>query len=175
MNAELRYIKYTYTKKNQKKQYPTPHTPSHHTLPAPSRYFICPLTQTSSPQAPTNLLNPSLTLSLSTALLLATSPGATCTPAKPGTHSLGSTALSTSASALGRAARWRERRMAIRERARRRETAEVRGWTMERATRSERVGRAGEVRRGVTIARLARRRWVCRRGFVERWRRWWFT
>ena len=65
--------------------------------------------------------------------------------------------------------------MAIRERARRRETAEVRGWTMERATRSERVGRAGEVRRGVTIARLARRRWVCRRGFVERWRRWWFT
>ena len=63
----------------------------------------------------------------------------------------------------------------MRERASRRETLEVRGWTMARATRSERVGREGEVRSGVTMARLSRTRRAWRRGVRERWRRWWFT
>lgn len=84
---------------------------------------------------------PSLTFSFSMALRLATMAGDTCTGTMPGTHSLGSTARSTRASAEGRAARRRERRMETSDRASRRDTMDVWVRKMERAMRLASDGR----------------------------------
>ena len=100
-----------------------------------------------------HFLSPSLSLSFSIALRVATRLGATCTPASPGTHSGGNTARLTSASGDGRAASRRDRRMETRERAKRRDTTEVLVMKMEREMRSASEGRDGEYRSGGRMTR----------------------
>lgn len=98
---------------------------------------------------PTHRLNPSLTRSLSTARVLATSAGAT----RPWTYSPGSTLRATSASGGGRTARRRDSRIAVSERASLRLTTVVLVRKTRRAISSLRLGREGEVRRGGSTAR----------------------
>lgn len=98
---------------------------------------------------PTHRLNPSLTRSLSTARVLATSAGAT----RPCTYSPGSTLRATSASGGGRTARRRDSRIAVSERASLRLTTVVLVRKTRRAISSLRLGREGEVRRGGSTAR----------------------
>jgi hypothetical protein len=116
-----------------------------------------------------------LTLSLSTALFLATSAGATgaLPPPATGTHSGGRTHRWTSDSGEGRDARRRDSRMHTSERARRRETTVVWVKNMDLEVSSASDGRVGECSRGLRQARVRRRRRVCSTGATERRRRWW--
>lgn len=102
--------------------------------------------------------NPSLTLSFSMAIFLATSPGAMWTLLKPGTHSFGSTQRSTKHAGEGRVASRRESRMDTRERASRRETTDVCVKKMEREMRSANDGREEDQSRGGRTQRVRRRR-----------------
>lgn len=136
---------------------------SRQTLPTPliSSHFLTPSSRwrTSPFHTPsTQFLRPSFTFSFSMALRFATRAGATCTMLMPGTHSGGSTARSTRASADGLEARRRDSLIDTRERARRRETTEVWVRKMDREMSSDREGREGEASRGGRMARVCRSR-----------------
>lgn len=113
---------------------PTPRLSSQRLIPS-SRSLTSPLHF-----AAIHRLMASFTLSLSIAFFFATSPGATCTGFIPGTHSFGSTALSTRVSADGRAARRRANLIETRDRASLRETTELLVRNTRRAMRSAKDG-----------------------------------
>ena len=112
----------------------------------------------------------SLTLSLSTAFLLATSPGAM---GSPGTHSGGSTALCTSASGDGRLSSCRLSRIDTSDRASRRETTDVGVRKMCRVMRSASGGRAYS--NGGRTWRVRRMRRRCRSGATQSRRSAWLA
>lgn len=150
---------------------------SRHTLPIPARssHFLTPsLRSLTSPRQtpPTQRRRPSLSFSFSTARLLATSAGATGAQPQPGTHSGGRTPRCTRISAEGRCGKRRDRRMATRFRARRREICVVCVRKICLAISSVRVGRDGEVSIGGKIMRTCCSRYMCRTGASERVRKW---
>lgn len=119
--------------------------------------------------APIQCRKPSLSFSRSTALVRAASAGATWPI--PGAHSGGSTHLSTSSCAGGRCARRRDNRIDTSDRASLRDTTVVLVMKMCREMRSASEGRIGDASSGGSVARIWRRRNVCRMGATQRQRK----